>query len=86
MFNLLVSGSGWSEARDTIRAERAFEYTEQHLLERCKPDGQIDFSALITLPALFLEESSAQGDEVARVRDDHACPRVGPRHRAGLFV
>lgn len=67
MFNLLVSGSGWSEARDTIRAERALEYTEQHLMERFKPEGQIDLAALMSLPALFLEESSAQGDEVARV-------------------
>ena len=67
MFNLLVSGSGWSEARDTIRAERALEYTEEHLLGRFKPEGQIDLAALMSLPALFLAESSAQGDEVARV-------------------
>lgn len=67
MFNLLVSGSGWADTRDTIRAERALEYTEQHLKQTFEPGGQLDFQALIALPTLFLEESSAQEDQIARV-------------------
>lgn len=67
MFNLLVSGSGWADARDTIPEGRALEYTEQHLIQKFKPEGQLDLPALISLPTLFLEESSARGDQVARV-------------------
>ena len=67
MFNLLVSASGWAEARDTLPAGRALEHTERHLIERFRPGGQLDLPSLIALPTLFLEESSGRGDQVARV-------------------
>lgn len=67
MFNLLVSGSGWADARDTMTEGRALEYTELNLMEIFKPGGQLDFPALISLPTLFLEESSGRGDQAARV-------------------
>lgn len=67
MFNLVVSGKGWADARDTMAEDRAFEYTEPHLVSKFKPGGKLAFPELISLPTLFLEESSNRGDSVARV-------------------
>lgn len=67
MFNLLVSGSGWADDRDTMPAGRTFEYTEEPLVARFKPKGKFDFAAIIQLPALFMEESSPAKNQVARV-------------------
>lgn len=67
MFNLLVKGNGWAVHRDTMYGERTFEYTEQHLIDRFRPDGQLDLTALTVLPTLFVEETSGRGDHVARV-------------------
>jgi hypothetical protein len=67
VFNLIVKGNGWAEGRDTMYGGRTFEYTEQHLIERFKPAGQLDLVTLATLPTLFVEETSGRGDQVARV-------------------
>lgn len=67
MFNLIVKSNGWAEVRDTMEGERILEYTEQHLIDRFKPEGQLDLATLATLPALFVEETSGQGDQVVRV-------------------
>jgi hypothetical protein len=67
VFNLLVSGSGWADARDTLPAARALEYTEKHIIDRFKSGGQLDLPALTVLPTLFLEESSDRGDQVVRI-------------------
>lgn len=67
MFNLLVSGGGWAADRDTLPTGRVLEYTEDHLRARFKPDGQLDLQALLALPALFLEETSGRGEQIARV-------------------
>lgn len=67
MFNLIVKSNGWAEGRDTMEGSRTFEYTEQHLIERFKPEGQLDLATLATLPTLFVEETSGQGDQVAHV-------------------
>src|SRR5882762_9738257 len=67
MFNLLVNAGGWADTRDKLPVGRALEHTEQHLIERFKPGGQLDLPLLIALPALFLEESSDRGNQVARV-------------------
>jgi hypothetical protein len=67
LFNLLVSGGGWAADRDTLPASRALEYTEQRLVDRFQAAGQFDLQALLSLPALFLEESSGRGEQVAPV-------------------
>lgn len=67
MFNLLVSGSGWADSRDTIPAGRVFEYTESRLVEKFKQRGKLGFSQLTALPTLFLEETSSRSEQVARV-------------------
>lgn len=67
MFNLLVSGSGWSEARDTMPHSRIFEYTEAHIKEKFTSKGNIDLNALISLPSVFLEETYGDGNQVVRI-------------------
>lgn len=67
MFNLLVSGSGWADDRDTMLSSRVFEYTDDGLVARFKPNSKPDFAALIQLPTLFMEESSGTKSQVARV-------------------
>jgi hypothetical protein len=67
MFNLIVKHSAWVDGHDGISVCRIFEHTGDHLVARFKPNGQLDFLALTALPTLFLQESSGQGNEIARV-------------------
>ncbi len=67
MFNMIVKYNAWADGRDTIPASRVFESTEDHLVAQFKPNGQLDFPALVALATLFVQESSGQGNEVARV-------------------
>jgi len=41
--------------------------TERHLIEKFQPGGQLALPELMSLPTLFLEESSSQGDPLASV-------------------
>lgn len=67
MFNLIVKGSAWADGHDTFPASRVFEYTDQPLIDRFRPNDTLDISALATLPTIFVEETYGQGDQVARV-------------------
>lgn len=67
MFNLIVSGGGWAESRDTFMLGRTFEYTTDELVSRFKPNGVLDFQAIRSLPTLFMEESWGSGPQYARV-------------------
>lgn len=67
MFNLLVSGSGWAEGRDTMPSARAFEYTRDYLVDQLKPNGQLEITKLLAFPTLFVQETSGRGDQVARI-------------------
>lgn len=59
--------SPWLDGRDTILASRVFEHTEQSLVDRFKPGNELDLAALASLPTLFVEETSGQGNQSARV-------------------
>jgi hypothetical protein len=50
-----------------LNLNRVFEYTEASLVDRFRPNGQLNFPALIELPTLFVQETSGQGDQIARV-------------------
>lgn len=67
MYNLLVSGSGWADSRDTLPTDRAFEHTSAELTAKFKPNGQLDTAALLSLPTLFIQESSYHADYAVRV-------------------
>jgi hypothetical protein len=63
MYNLLVSGGGWSGQRDRLATERLFEYTDPAIKSRFRPGGQPDFASLIALPTLFVQESNGRPEE-----------------------
>lgn len=64
---MIVKYSAWADGRDSISSGRIFEYTDDVLVSRFKPGGQLDLPALLKLPTLFVQESSGQGNQVARV-------------------
>jgi hypothetical protein len=76
MFNLIVKASAWAHGGDTIPAGRVFEYTDQALVDRFKSGGQVDFPALMALPALFVQEGRT--NEVAHVGTITRARIVGP--------
>src|SRR5213075_1050242 len=63
----IVKYEPWKDGRDAVSLGRAFEYTEPSLVDRFKPGGQFDLAALAALPTLFVQETSGQQDQVARV-------------------
>jgi hypothetical protein len=65
MFNLIVKGVGWVDGRDVFPSSRTFEMTAQPLVERFRPNGQLDTAQLMTLPTLFVEEG--RGNEIAHI-------------------
>jgi hypothetical protein len=67
VFNLLVKYTPWADGRDTLPRSRALEHTEKTLVHRFEPSAQLDLTALAALPTLFMQETSGQRDQVARV-------------------
>ena len=67
MFNLLVKYEPWGDGRDSMPVGRMLEYTDDELVAKFKPDGEIDYDSLMRLPCLFVEESSGSDTQVARV-------------------
>lgn len=67
MFHFIVKGAGWTPDRDTFDCSRVFEYTEDHLKNVYKPDGNLDLEEATNIPALFVSETGGLGDEVGRV-------------------
>lgn len=67
MFSVIVKGVAWADAQDRFPAGRIFEYTEPDLAARFKPDGTLDINALSQLPTVFVEETSGNGNQIARV-------------------
>lgn len=67
MYNLIVAGSGWSQNRDAFPASRVLEFTADQLTNRFCPNGELDFDAIRQLPTLFVEETSRDGGQIARL-------------------
>lgn len=67
MFNLIISGAGWSLNRDTFSRARVFEYTDDALAARFKSEDLMDVAAISKLPTLFVAETTGAGDQLARV-------------------
>jgi hypothetical protein len=65
MFNLVMRGADWSSGRETMPANRVFEYTEDYVADQFRRDGQLLLDKLITLPCLFMAEGI--DDELAYV-------------------
>lgn len=67
MFNLLVKGAGWSEARDSMPYSRVLEYTEGYVKEQFSVASNINLEALTKLPSIFLEETYRGENQVVRI-------------------
>lgn len=68
MFNLLISGSGWAESRDTMPIDRVFEYTDTSIKEKFRAnDGTLNLDALSSIPCLFLQETFGDRSRTVRV-------------------
>lgn len=67
MFHLLVKFEQWSKSRDSLRLERVFEYTEQSIADKFKPNEKLATKRIVTVPALFVNETDGRGPQYARV-------------------
>ena len=67
MFHLLVAGSGWDGAKDTMSRSRIFEFTDDALIAQFGPNGQLNLDLITQLPALFVSETVGTGRQFARV-------------------
>lgn len=65
MFNLIVRSFDWHTGRGVIPVDRLFEYTDEHIAERLRRDGNPLLDQLAKLPCLFMEEG--RGDEIAHI-------------------
>lgn len=65
MFNLLMFNVDWVSGRATIPIGRMFEYTDEHITDQFRNEGQPMLDLLTALPCLFCEEGTT--DEIAYV-------------------
>lgn len=56
MFNLLMFNVDWASGRATVPIDRMFEYTDDHIAEQFRQDGNPLLDPLTALPCLFCEE------------------------------
>src|SRR5205085_9682851 len=67
MFHLLVKGGSWAQSKDSLHRERVFEYTGDAIIKQFESDGTLNAERIISLPALFVSETTRKGDQKARV-------------------
>lgn len=65
MFNLLMFNVDWASGRATVPVGRLFEYTDDHIADQYRHEGNPILDRLTTLPCLFCEEGIT--DKVAYV-------------------
>ncbi|MEL7755461.1 hypothetical protein AAG601_06590 [Citromicrobium bathyomarinum] len=74
MFNLIMRWFDWGDDNSSsLAVGRVFEFTEEHLTEQFRVDGQPQLEKLMRLPCLFMNEGT----------DDQIC-RVGTLTRARM--
>ena len=67
MFNLIVKSAGWADGRDTIDKARTFEYTKGYVEDQYSPGGELDTTALMRLPTIFMQETFGERERAANV-------------------
>lgn len=67
MFNLIMVSTDWNAGtgRETIAINRLFEYTDAHVINQFRQNGNLLLDRLSLLPCLFMREGRA--DEIAYV-------------------
>lgn len=68
MYCLLVHAVGWNGRRGSLQSSRAFEYTEERILELLRTDDGLNYQLAATYPALFMSEDRwDEPDPIAHV-------------------
>ena len=76
MFNLIMRSVDWGiDRQQTIVLERIFKYTDGHIEEQFKQNGNLLFDRLRALPCLFMPEGIR--DEIAYVGQINKARVVG---------
>lgn len=63
MFHLLVKGGDWAQGKDSLPRGRVFEYTDDAIIKHFESDGTLNADRIISLPALFVSETTNKGDQ-----------------------
>jgi hypothetical protein len=75
MFNLLMFNVEWGSGRVSVPMGRMFEYTEDHIIDQFRENGNPLLDHLTALPCLFCEEGTTT--EVAHVGQINRAQIVG---------
>jgi hypothetical protein len=73
MFNLIMRSFDWDNGREVMPVGRFFEYTDDHIADQFRQDGNLLLDRLTALPCLFMPEG---------IQNQIAC--VGQINRARL--
>jgi len=65
MFNLIMRSVDWNNGRQTMPVGRFFEYTDDHIADQFRQNGNLLLDRLTALPCLFMQEGTR--DEIAYV-------------------
>jgi hypothetical protein len=72
MFNLIMRSFDWATGRDSMPADRMFEYTEDSLANQFRQGGGLLLERLTALPCLFMDEGvggeTAYAGQINRAR------------------
>lgn len=78
MYCLLVHGTGWNGRKDSLHSSRAFEFTEDRILDLLRVDGGYNYQLAATYPALFMSEDRwDERDPIAHVGEILTVRTVG---------
>lgn len=75
MFNLIMRSVDWGTGRETMPVGRVFEYTDDHVADQFRQNGNLLLDPLTRLPCLLMQEGT--GDEIAYVGQINRARIVG---------
>lgn len=75
MFNLIMRSVDWDTGRETMPIGRIFEFTDNHIEEQFRLNGNPNLDSLISLPCLFMQEGTR--DEIAHIGQINKARIVG---------
>jgi hypothetical protein len=75
MFNLIMRSVDWNNGREAMPVGRFFEYTDNHIADQFRQNGDLLLDRLTALPCLFMQEGIR--DEIAYVGQINRARIVG---------
>jgi hypothetical protein len=82
MFQFLVSYGGWPEA-GRASAFRLLRGSDDAVVARFKPGGNLDLDSISRLPAMFMSEEKGEGEQCARIGHVR---RIRPEPKNGYLI